>query len=205
MEKSESRAKIASIGGALVAAVAASSCCILPVMLAAVGVGGGTAAMALLGPFRPYLLVGTAALCAAGFYFTYRKPRAVEACGCARSGPRSSLARGGLWLATLLVVFVALWPNFGGWVEAREAQDPPSSVHAEARIEVDGMDCEACAAPMRRALGKVGGFHGLTVDLPGRAIIVSYEPAPGRVDAYVDAIYALGYDARVAHDGASRP
>jgi copper chaperone CopZ len=57
------------------------------------------------------------------------------------------------------------------------------------------MDCEACAGPIRRALAKVGGSPEVEVDLAKESVTVTFEPAPGRLDAYVSAIDALGYEA----------
>lgn len=71
MATAEERAKRLSIGGAVLAALAASSCCLGPLLLAALGVGSA-GAIAGLAAYRPYLLAGTALLLAVAFYFTYR-------------------------------------------------------------------------------------------------------------------------------------
>jgi Cu+-exporting ATPase len=65
----------------------------------------------------------------------------------------------------------------------------------QADVHVEGMDCEACAVHLRRVLSKVGGFHDLHLDLATKTVSVTYEPAPGRLDAYVQAINELGYEA----------
>jgi copper chaperone CopZ len=71
----------------------------------------------------------------------------------------------------------------------------PGIAVEHATLHVEGMDCEACAVHIRGALAKVGGFHDMTLDLNGQAITVAYEPAPGRLQAYVAAINDLGYEA----------
>lgn len=195
---STDRATNASIAGAAVAALAASSCCLGPLLLAALGVGGA-GAIATLGAYRPYLLAGTFALLGAGFFFSYRGPRVAptDACGCDK--PRASRAgRVGLWVATVLVVLVAAAPPLlARWAEASQpsASARPGTVLAKATIRVEGIDCEACAAPMRATLAKVGGFHSLQLDIPRQTVTVTYEPAPDRLTAYVSAIAALGYEA----------
>lgn len=89
------RAKKLTLGGAILAALAASSCCIGPLVLAALGVGGA-GALAALGAYRPYILGVTAVLLAGGFYLTYRKPRAAvaegDACGCEKPSPKAGRA-----------------------------------------------------------------------------------------------------------------
>jgi mercuric ion transport protein len=186
------------MGGALLGALAASSCCLGPLLLAAVGAGGAGAAGAL-GAFRPYLLAGTAAVLAFGFYFTYRRPKpaAGDACGCER--PRANRAgRIALWTTTVLVVLIAAAPPLlAKWAERGRAGSSVGADASTARatILVEGIDCEACAAPMRKALAKVGGFHDLELDIPKQSITVAYAPAPGRLEAYVAAIDGLGYEA----------
>jgi mercuric ion transport protein len=198
MSAVQDRASRFSIGGALLAALAASSCCLGPLLLVALGVGGAGAAGAL-GAFRPYLLSATAVLLALAFYLTYRRPRTVtgDACGCEH--PRANRAgRITLWLATVVVLLVAAAPPLLARLADRARA--PSSARADgsvstATIVVEGIDCEACAAPLRKALTKVGGFHALELDIPKQSITVAYEPAPGRIEAYVVAINALGYEA----------
>lgn len=200
--KSESNAKKLTLGGAILAAVAASSCCIGPLILAALGIGGA-GAFATIAAYRPYILGVTAVTLGAGFYLTYRGPRAVEgdACGCER--PRANRAgRVGLWIATLLVVLFTVSPTLLAKALDHTPSTVPSGVVTEtATIKVAGADCEACAIHLRAALSKVGGFHGLALDIPSQTIAVTYEPAPSRLEAYVAAIDELGYEATIPPAG----
>jgi copper chaperone CopZ len=166
--------------------------------LAAIGVGGA-GVTAGLGAYRPYLLAGTAAFLGHGFFYTYRKraETKADACGCER--PRAKRAgRIALWIATVIVVLVATAPPLlARWADrARPSRDSIADADLpKATIFVAGIDCEACAAPMRKALAKVGGFHDLDLDIAKQAITVTYEPAPGRLEDYVRAIDGLGYEA----------
>ncbi len=201
-ENQEGRAqKLAplTLGGALLAAIAASSCCIGPLILAALGIGGA-GAFAALGAYRPFILAVTAVLLAGGFYLTYRKPKVVDggdACGCESPKPKANrAARLGLWTATALVVVFAAAPPLLAAV-SHQAPIPVATGQKveQAVVQVEGMDCAACATHIRGALGKVGGLHDLTLDLKGHAITVTYEPAAGRLQTYVAAINDLGYEA----------
>jgi mercuric ion transport protein len=199
------RAKKLTLGGAVLAALAASSCCIGPLILAALGIGGA-GAFAVLGAYRPYILSVTAVLLAGGFYLTYRKPRAAraasgdDACGCEQPSPKAGRAgKIGLWIATGMVLVFAAAPNLLACLANRSHQ-PGVATTAGAAVEhaiihVEGMDCEACATHIRGALAKAGGFHDLTLDLKAKTVTVAYEPAPGRLQAYVAAIDDLGYEA----------
>src|SRR5258708_3709479 len=163
-ENQEGRAqKLAplTLGGALLAAIAASSCCIGPLVLAALGVGGA-GAFATLASYRPWILGVTGILLGAGFYLTYRKEG--DACECEQ--PKAARAgKVGLWIATVMVVLFATAPTLiAKFFDAQRSAIDPSAHTASVVIRVEGADCEACAAHMRGALQKVGGFHELTLD-----------------------------------------
>ena len=55
-------------------------------------------------------------------------------------------------------------------------------------LHVQGIDCEACAGGLRKAMRSAGGFHDLKLDIPRQTVAVTYEPAPGRLEAYAKAI-----------------
>lgn len=195
----ESGARKLSLTGAVLAALAASSCCLGPLVLAGLGLGGA-GALAALSSYRGPILGVTAALLAAGFYLTYRKPRAAagDACGC--EVPRANRAgKVGLWLAAALVAVLVASPNVLARVYAAGQRSPTAATAATqtAIVLVQGADCEACAAHLRSALGKVGGLHELTLNVATQSATVTFEPAPGRLDAYVAAIDDLGYEARI--------
>ena len=77
--------RAASLAGAVVAAIAASACCVVPALLAIFGVSGAGIALEL-GPYRPILLGLGAASLAVGFYLTYRKPKNAGTAASERAG-----------------------------------------------------------------------------------------------------------------------
>lgn len=68
-------------------------------------------------------------------------------------------------------------------------------------MRVVGVDCEACAVPIRKALAEAGGFEAARLDVPAKLVIISYEPGPGRPDTYLRALEGLGYEAHLAEEG----
>ena len=92
--------------GGLLGALAASSCCILPLVLFGLGVSGAWIGnFTRLAPYQPYFIAVTIACLGCGYWLVYRSSRV--ACGegeaCAR--PLSNwLVRLGLIVATALVV-----------------------------------------------------------------------------------------------------
>lgn len=101
--------------GAVASAIAASICCIGPLALALLGLGGG-ALLLKSAPYRPYLLVATALFLGAAFHLTYRRPPPEEcAPGSACAQPASRKAQKiVLWIVTVIVVLAAAFPYFSG-------------------------------------------------------------------------------------------
>lgn len=102
---------LATVG--LLAALGASSCCLLPLGLFLVGVSGAWIGnLAALAPYQPIFVVVTLACLAAGFFAVYRKPKATacaEGSYCAR--PASDrIAKVALWSAAALVVAALAFP-----------------------------------------------------------------------------------------------
>lgn len=97
--------KLVAAGGIL-GAVAASTCCILPLVLFSLGISGAWIAnFTKLAPYQPYFIAATIALLGYGYWLVYRssKVACVDGEACAR--PLSKrLIMGGLIVATVLVI-----------------------------------------------------------------------------------------------------
>src|SRR6266850_8147410 len=92
--------------GGLLGALAASSCCILPLTLFGLGVSGAWIGnFTRLATYQPYFLAATLALLGYGYWLVYRSSARNCADGeaCARPLP-NRIAKTSLILATILVV-----------------------------------------------------------------------------------------------------
>ena len=91
--------------GSILGALAASSCCIIPLVLFSVGISGAWIAnLTALAPYKPYFAAGTLALLGYGYYLVYVAPKRACADGsCARPLP-NRFVKLSLWIATVLVM-----------------------------------------------------------------------------------------------------
>jgi copper chaperone CopZ len=189
--------KFLSLGSA-VAAFVASLCCLGPLVLG--GVGLGAVLMATFAPLRPYFLAVSIALLGLGFYFAYRKPRAAEACDGEVCAPRSRTRRAAkplLWLATLGVLALALFPYYGGRLIPGPAAAPAATTATLASVElkIKGMSCEACAGLVKHKLLEVPGVAEAEVDYPAGRATVQYDPTKADITKLIAAVNATGYTA----------
>jgi mercuric ion transport protein len=103
---------VLSIGGVL-AAIGASSCCVLPFALFTVGVSGAWIAdLTALEPYQPIFVVLALACLGGGFFVMRRKSKLACADGSYCVEPRSDrIARIGLWTAAALVMVALVLPR----------------------------------------------------------------------------------------------
>jgi len=95
----------------LLGALAASSFCILPLILFSVGVGGAWIGnLAALAPYQPVFALITLGLLGYGYYLVYRRQRqCADEEACARPLP-SRLTKLALWCATVLIGAALVFP-----------------------------------------------------------------------------------------------
>ena len=99
--------------GGLLGALAASSCCILPLALFGLGLSGAwIGKFTRLAPYQPWFIAATMAFLGCGYWLVYRPSKVTCADGeaCARPLP-SRIVKASLFLATILVA-VALGLDF---------------------------------------------------------------------------------------------
>lgn len=100
--------------GGLLGALAASSCCIVPLALFTLGVGGAWIGnLTALAPYQPLFVALTLGFLGAGFYLAYRRPvqLCADASACARPASRR-LVKTALWSATALVAAAMAFPYY---------------------------------------------------------------------------------------------
>ena len=189
--------------GAVLAAIASSACCWLPLVLLAFG----TSAIGVASFFeawRAWFLTGAAILLALGFYFSYfRKISCKPGDTCAAPAPPlRRMNRAMLWIAAVFVAAFAFFPSYLGLLlrDTSAASHQPS-VNSEAIvISVQGMTCEACAISIEKALTARPDIASARVDYPAEK--VSVVPATGHnpsQTSIAETISALGYRVALEH------
>lgn len=90
--------------GGLLGALAASSCCILPLAMFGLGVSGAWIGnFTQLAPYQPYFIAATLACLAYGYWLVYGRRACSDGDACARPLP-NRIVKASLILATFLVV-----------------------------------------------------------------------------------------------------
>ena len=192
----------AFIGASLVAGIAASLCCILPIVFAAMG-AGVVGASAFFERWRPLLLGITFALLGLGFYCAYRKSTA--ACAPGSACERPEVNRAGhiwLWIATAFVVVVAAFPYYSGPVASFLLGDPVAAKQTSAlehtrlthvSVAIEGMTCVACAKSVENKLKELKGVQSVSVSYQTGSATIEFDPVIVTLQQLQKAIRDAGY------------
>lgn len=194
-----------ALSGAILAAVAASLCCVGPVLFAVLGLGVFSAAT-VFNSARPYLLVVAILVLAFGFYRTYfaRQQACAPGEACA-ANPNGRASRIVLWLTSIAVLAFALSPYYAGHLAAMFVKPQlPLATVGDARasalemvtVEVEGMDCQSCEVPIRAALEKTPGVRAADVNYERGDARVQFDSHQTDINQIKRAISATGYKAK---------
>lgn len=159
----EAPASKAWLGAGLLAALAASLCCITPILALVAGVGGVAATFSWLEPFRPYL-IGATVLVLGFAWYQKLKPRTQEeiACACEEDENPSFLqSKAFLGLVTVIAAVLLTFPYYSGafFPDGKNvtAVAVPAATVANADFYIEGMTCSGCEQSVNHALRQTPG------------------------------------------------
>lgn len=181
-----------ALTGGVFAGIAASLCCIGPLLSLTLGLGS-FAASAWFAQWRPVFLGVTFVLLGAAWYLTYRRSRAdCEDGTCAR--PPGRAARISLWLGTLVALGSTVYPSLPA---ANHRIDAAAVAAGDARLSVliPSMDCPPCAKGIEASLGRAPGVKQAAVDYDTKVAVLVYDPSITSLDKLLALIDATGFPA----------
>lgn len=181
-----------SLAGGVFAGVAASLCCIGPLVSLGLGLGSFAAA-AWFAQWRPVLLAMTFALLGLAWYLAYRRP-AAAAHGAACSPSQSRIARISLWTGTILAVAAAVYPSLPAAYN-RIKPTTVSAADAKFSVLIPSMDCPPCAAGIAASLAHAPGVKEAVVTYATKQAILVYDPQVTSQDQLLALIDATGFRA----------
>ncbi len=144
----------AVLGSGVIAALAASSCCIPPVVAAIAGIGGVSSGLSWMEPLRPYM-IGLAVVSIGYAWYDHLKPKKETDC-CPLEKPKFYQSRSFLIGITLFSLISIGFPYFTkDYFPEKLTNDTIVTTEEnmeEKRIEIEGMTCVSCEHHMNTAL-----------------------------------------------------
>jgi mercuric ion transport protein len=186
------RDKISFVLVAISSAIIGSICCIGPIASALVGIGAG-AFFAKFSTLRtPFMIIAIASI-GFGFYRVYFRGREIlcEDGKCEVKTP-TKFSKVSLWLATVIVIFLLIFPNITN-MKSANANLPTEAELSNVIIKVQDLDCESCFYPIRTLLEEKGGIYRLSPDFSRQELEVGFDPKKIKVSDIISLINEAGF------------
>lgn len=195
-----------------VAAIGASLCCVAPLVLVTLGLGGAwLSSLTRLEPVRPVFVVITLVLLGLARIKLYRLPAVCEpgrVCADATVQRRQRLI---FWVVAALLVSLLTFPWYaslfyqGGCMKQSIVlvamlvafSNPLLAAQKTVTLGVPGMTCGACPITVKQAISRVAGVTRTEVDFDKRQAVVTYDDGKATVDQLMQATANAGYPASV--------
>ena len=177
-------------GFGILSALTASICCLGPLLLIALGLGG-LGLGAVLGKYHGYFILGAAFFLSFAWRRFFREKNSCESAHCEMEGKK--MTRNVLSFATAVVLTFAglnLYTFAKGGLE-----DSIVSSGAQVSIPVEGMSCFTCELAVESAVRKLPGIHQVKASAKDKMAWVHYNPQETSLDHIVEAINRTGYQA----------
>lgn len=186
-------------GAGVLTAIAASLCCITPVIALLAGSSSIAANFSWIEPARPYLIGLSVAVLAFAWYLKLKPAKANDIdCNC-ETTKKASFLQSKIFLA-IVTVFAILMMTFPLYVKMFY---PKQKVQATALAVVDnkqqvkftiqGMTCEACEEHVNNELSKVNGVFAYKTSYATRSSLVTFDKSKVDEKTIEAAINKTGY------------
>jgi len=178
------------------AAIAASSCCIPPVIALIAGVGGSASALSWMEPFRPYL-IGLAIVAIGYAWYNYFKHKPLDDCACEIDKPKWFQTKGFLVGITLFSAVSIAFPYYSHVFYSDNAKEivfvNPSDVQ-NAIFGIKGMTCNACEKHVIHAINELEGIVNVAASYGNADATVEFDGSTTSLEDITKAINGTGYE-----------
>lgn len=184
-------------GASILSAIAASICCITPVLALISGASGIASSFSWLEPARPYLLVLTTLVL--GFtWYQKLKPRTAEEiqCACEEEKPPFMQTKKFLGIVTVFVFVMMAFPYYGHvFYPKTEKQIIVVSNNniQEVKFSVSGMTCSSCAKHVEHEVKKLAGILKANASYEKSNAIVEFDNSKTSIAEITKTINSTGY------------
>jgi len=196
MEKSKTSNNAAFAG--ILTAIAASICCITPVLALIAGTSGIASTFSWVEPFRPYL-IGITILVLVFAWYQKLRPKTQEEIDCAcEDDAKTSFwqSKSFLLIVTVFAGLMLAFPYYSNMFYAQPGKDivyVSQSNIVKLVFNVEGMTCAGCEAHIESEVNKLDGILSVKAGYEGANTAVEYDKTKTDLAAIQKAINSTGY------------
>ncbi len=180
----------------IIAALAASSCCIPPVIAALAGIGGIAGSLSWMETYRPYFIV--IAIIAIGYaWYSQLRPKKADECCAVDAKPKWYQTKGFLIGITL---FAALSIAFPYYTSVFFPSEPNKEIVIvkdiniqSVNFDIKGMTCNGCAAHVEADVNKLPGIIKVKASFENAKAVVEFDQSKVDIETIKETINNTGY------------
>lgn len=186
-------------GAGVLSAIAASLCCITPVIALLAGSSSVAANVAWIEPARPYLIGLSIVVLLFAWYVKLKPTKSTDTdCNCETTTEPSFLqSKTFLGIVTLFAILMMAFPLYAKMFYPK-SKGPVASVAAidnkqQVRFTIQGMTCEGCEEHVNNQLSKVNGVMAYKTFYATRSSLVTFDKSKVDEKTIEAAINKTGY------------
>lgn len=184
------------LGAGMLSAVAASLCCITPVLALLAGTSGIASTFSWIEPARPYL-IGVSIIVLSFAWYQKLKPVAKDNCGCVMDEkPRFLQSKTFLLIVTLFAGVMMTFPYYSKVFFQNTEKQVPINDHANiqaAEFNITGMTCSSCEEHVKHEVNKLQGIVKAEVSYEKNNAVVNFDKTKTSLSDIKNAINSTGY------------
>ena len=183
-------------GTTIITAIAASLCCITPVLALIAGASGIASTFSWIEPFRPYLIGLTILVLAFAWYQKLKSKKQEIDCECEAVKPKFINSKKFLLLITLFAGLMLAFPYYTQifYPNAnKEALFSSESDINKVEYQIKGMTCAGCEVHIESEVNKLDGIIEVKANHEKGNTIVKYDKTKVTNKDIEDAIEKTGY------------
>ena len=185
-------------GAGVLSAIAASLCCITPVLALISGASGVAATFSWMEPARPYL-IGITVLVLGFAWYQKLKPRTAEEiqCDCEEDEKKPFMqTKTFLGIVTVFAFLMMAFPYYGHIFYPKSDKEVvviSSDNIQEVKFNVSRMTCASCEEHVKSEVNKLPGIINVSANSKEGSAIVKFDNSKSSKGAIIKAINATGY------------
>jgi mercuric ion transport protein len=173
-------------------AIAASLCCITPVLALTAGSSSIASAFSWIEPARPYLIGVTVVVIGFAWYQKI-KPQLLDECGCAADEkPKFIQSKIVTLFAALMIAFPSYAKTFFPKHETNSIVGHKSNIQT-VKLSIKGMSCESCEAEVNHEVIKLPGIIKSEVSYRNKNAAIEFDASKTNIEKIIDAVNSTGY------------
>ncbi|MBI3502322.1 MAG: mercuric transport protein MerTP [Bacteroidetes bacterium] len=191
------------IGAGILTAIAASLCCITPVLALIAGSSGLASTFSWLEPARPYL-IGITILVIGFAWYQKLKPKPTDECGCEPARPaggedeKPKFIQSKTFLS-IVTIFAALMIAFPYYSQLFFPNNEKQIIIIDksniqtAEFTISGMNCEGCEEEVKHEVNQLNGIVKADVSYKNGNAQIQFDNSKTNVSEIEKAINSTGY------------